>query len=224
MDVSTAARHHMIDGQLEPNQVQDERVVAAMGISPRERFVPEGFENCAYVDDNIPFGSSRYLMRPLALGRMLQAAQIMPKEKALVIAGSTGYSALVMSHLGADVTVIEESGELANKARVILQDLGQQNISIRTAAQHQGCPESAPYDIILIDGAVEDVPQAILDQLSDSGRLITVRNKQLKPGEPVGMGEAIIIEKFDGQCVERALFDTAVPVLSAFRKDSGFVF
>ena len=224
MDVSTAARHHMIDGQLAPNAVSDERVVAAMGISPRERFVPDAYKGCAYVDDNIPLGHDRYVMQPQTLGLLLQAAQLEPGVKALLIGGATGYSALVMSHLGADVTVIEELRELADQARLILSELGQKNIEIKTSALHLGCPGSAPYDVILINGAVEEVPEEILEQLSENGRLVTVRNVACRPSETIGLGRGIIVRRSGEQFVEQTLFDASVPLIQAFKKEQGFEF
>lgn len=222
MGNAQAARHNMIDGQLEPNQVLDPRIVAALGITPRERFVPETLSASAYVDDNIPLSNGRYLMQPVALGRLLQAAQIAEGEKVLVVAGNTGYSAAVLAHMSCQVSMVEEQRELADRGRRVLSELGVRHVDVQTAAHHSGYPAHAPYQVILVDGAVEVLPEALTDQLADGGRLITLRAVS---GQVMGaLARAIIIEKSGDKLNERVLFDAAVPVIPSFKQSAGFTF
>ncbi len=216
------ARHNMIDGQLEPNQVTDPRIIAALGVTPREQFVPEIYAANAYVDDNIPLGSGRFLMQPVALGRLLQAAQIEVGTKVLVVAGNTGYSAAVLAQLGCQVTMVEEQRELADRARRILSDMGVRQVEILTAALHSGDPAHAPYEVILIDGAVEIVPDALKQQLAEGGRLVTLVAAASGPEQQGVMARAVLLQRLQAQFAQIILFDAAVPVIPALKAHSDF--
>lgn len=224
MNVSQAARYHMIDGQLEPNQVLEEHIVAAMSVTPREAFVPEAYQANAYVDDNIPLGQGRYLMAPVVFGRLLQAAAVDPGDKVLVVGGATGYSATVIAQLGAKVVVVEEQRELADKARQVLAEKGQGGVEIKTSALYLGCESGGPYDVIFVDGAVSEVPEGLFKQLAEGGCLVTVRNVTRRPGEDVGLGRAVRFTQTSDGLVEDALFDANVPVISVFKQKENFTF
>jgi len=161
-------RRAMVASQLRTTGVNDPRVVAAMGEVPRERFVPDGRSAIAYADALVPLADGRYLNPPMAVGRMLTEAGLRGTERALVIGAATGYSAAVLSRLVASVVAVEESDDLAATARAALAGTGVELVSGKLTEGH---PAGAPYDFVLIDGAVEDVPQTIVDQVADGGQI-----------------------------------------------------
>jgi len=224
MTNAMTARYHMIDGQLAPNRIVDAAIIAAMGVTPRELFVPQEYAAAAYVDDNIPLGAGRYLMRPQVLAELLQVAQITDGMDVLVVAGNTGYSSRVVAQLGAKVVMVEERRELAEKARQLLLEKGRHAIEVKMAPLVQGYASAAPYAVILIDGAVEVVPQALHEQLAEDGRLIGVRSIRRATKDVVGLGRAFMQQKINGEIFERELFDAAVPLIDAFRQPESFRF
>ena len=207
-------RRAMVASQLRTTGVNDPRVVAAMGSVPRERFLPP--ERCAlaYADAPVPLGQGRQLNPPMALGRMLTEARLSGRERALVIGAATGYSAAVLERLVKEVVAIEEAPELVAFARRALADTG---VELVEGALAQGHPAGAPYDFILIDGAVEYVPQAIVDQVADGGEislaLIEDGVTRLCVGRVVG-----------GALGTTAFADAAAAVLPGFLKPRGFIF
>jgi len=158
-------RRAMVASQLRTNAVSDNRVIAAMAEVPRERFVPADRAAIAYADIQVPLGAGRTLNPPMALGRMLTELQIRSTDRALVIGAATGYSAAVLARLAASVVALEEDEALVAQA-----DFSSGARFVRGPLV-EGWPDDAPYDVILIDGAVETVPQAIVAQLADGGRL-----------------------------------------------------
>ena len=161
-------RRAMVASQLRTTGVSDPRVVAAMGAVPRERFVPADRTAIAYADVLVPLPGGRSLNPPMALGRLLTEAQPRPSDRALVIGAAGGYSAAVLSRLVAEVVAVEEDGELFQAARTALAGSSVELVQAPLVAGH---PAGAPYDLILIDGAVELVPDALIEQLADGGRL-----------------------------------------------------
>ena len=158
-------RRAMVASQLRTNAVSDNRVIAAMAEVPRERFVPADRAAIAYADIQVPLCAGRTLNPPMALGRMLTELQIRSTDRALVIGAATGYSAAVLARLAASVVALEEDEALVAQA-----DFSSGARFVRGPLV-EGWPDDAPYDAILIDGAVETVPQAIVAQLADGGRL-----------------------------------------------------
>lgn len=224
MDYSKTARHNMIDGQLAPGTAVDPRVTAAFGVTPREKFVPELYQRCAYVDEDLPLGNGRYLMQPLTLGLMVQEAQIKEGENALVIGGSTGYSSMVLSHLGCKVTMVEEQRELADAARRIFSELGAGNVKVQMGGLQAGHKTGAPYDVILIDGAVEYVPDTLIKQLAEGGRLVAIICQNTIDVPTVsGVGQVMVMTKQGEQLHSRVVGDASVPVLPPFVKEDKFV-
>lgn len=161
-------RRAMVASQLRTTGVSDPAVVAAMAATPRERFVPAERRAIAYADILVPLADGRALSPPMTLGRLLTEAQPRPDDRALVVGAGGGYGAAVLARLVASVTAVEEHPALAAAARDALAGAGVELIEAPLAAGHAG---GAPYDLILIDGAVEQVPQALIDQLADGGRL-----------------------------------------------------
>jgi protein-L-isoaspartate(D-aspartate) O-methyltransferase len=163
-------RRAMVASSLRTTGVSDPRVLAAIGAVPRERFVPQARIAVAYADTLVPLGNDRDLNSPLALGRMLSEARPEPHERALVIGAATGYAAAVMERLAGSVVAVEEDPELLRVAR---ETLAGTSVELVEGPLNQGHSAGAPYDFILIDGAVESVPDAIVAQLTDGGRLAT---------------------------------------------------
>ena len=161
-------RQAMVASQLRTTAVNDARVIAAMGAVPRERFVPQESAAIAYIDRAIPLGAGRALNPPMTTGRLLTEAHPKAEDSALVIGGATGYAAALLAELVASVVSLEEDTALLAVAR---QAPASTRVSIVEGPLAAGWKKKAPYDLILIDGAVEVVPQAIIDQLADGGRL-----------------------------------------------------
>ena len=207
-------RQAMVASQLRTTGVNDPRVIAAMGAVPRERFVPA--ERCAlaYADTLVPLGEGRQLNPPMALGRMLTEARLRGHERALVIGAATGYSAAVLARLVASVTAVEESPELVAFARRTLDGTG---VELVEGPLTEGYQAGAPFDFILIDGAVEFVPQAIVGQIADGGEfalaLIDEGVTRLCVGRVVG-----------GAFGTTAVSDAEAAILPGFRKPRGFSF
>lgn len=161
-------RRAMVSNSLRTTGVSDPRVLAAMGAVPRERFVPAERAAIAYADNPVPIGGGRELNSPLALGRMLTDASPQPGEHALVIGAATGYSAAVLAQLVGWVVAVEEDAELIEFARGTLAGVELKLVEGPLTAGHA---DGAPYDLILVDGAVEFVPDTLIEQLADGGRM-----------------------------------------------------
>ena len=161
-------RRAMVASQLRTTGVNDPRVVAAMGEVPRERFVAADRAALAYADASLPLGDGRALNPPMALGRMLTEARLDGGEHALVIGAATGYAAAVLARLARSVVALEDAPELIATARAALAGTA---VELVEGPLAQGWAARAPYDFILIDGAVDEVPQAIVDQVADGGRI-----------------------------------------------------
>jgi protein-L-isoaspartate(D-aspartate) O-methyltransferase len=163
-------RRAMVASQLRTTGVNDPRVLAAMGAVPRERFVPPDLISAAYADVLLPLGRHRCLNSPMALGKLLTEAAPEPGEQTLLIGAATGYAAAVLARLVGSVVAVEEDPELAAAARAPLAGAA---VELVEGPLHQGYADRGPYDLILIDGAVEEVSSELVDQLSPAGRLAT---------------------------------------------------
>jgi protein-L-isoaspartate(D-aspartate) O-methyltransferase len=210
------ARYHMVEGQLRPNKVTSAALVEAFGAVPRERFVPEAGRGFAYVDEAVPVAAGRYLLEPTVLARLLQEAQVQATDRVLVIGGSTGYAAAILAGMVASVVLVEEDEGMLATARTLVGDTA--SLTIRQGALTAGAPADGPFDLILIDGAVAEIPAAIDAQLAEGGRLVTVR---VRSGN---FGQAILRERTGGALSSRDLFDAGSPLLPGFAAKAGFVF
>lgn len=213
-----AARLNMVESQIRTNKVTDARIIAAMSELPRERFVPKPLRGIAYVDEDIHIGNRRYLMEPMVLARLLQVANVGPQNIALVVGVGTGYAAAALARLAATVVGVESDAALASQASRLLAELGLDNVAIVEGRLAEGYPRQAPYDVILLDGAVEEIPSAIFDQLAEGGRLVAV---VAPPGEP---GKAVLAIRNSGVVSTRPVFDAATHLLPGFEREPGFVF
>ena len=223
MVTSQRARENMILGQLEPGEVVDGEILQCLASIPREAFVSEGLSGSSYVDEDLPIGAGRYLMEPLVFARLLQLAQINPSDKVLDVGCATGYSAAVLSLLCRQLIAIECQRELSDQARKALRNIGL-TVEIYTSALTVGYPMMAPYNVIIIEGGVHQVPASLTDQLAEGGRLITVENRQQRLGCAAGLGRAMIMTRLNGKLFTSYDFDASVPVLPGFERKQHFEF
>jgi protein-L-isoaspartate(D-aspartate) O-methyltransferase len=207
-------RRAMVASQLRTTGTNDPRVLAAMGEVPRERFVPERRVPMAYADALVPLTRGRELNSPMALGRLLTQAAPRESDRAMVVGAATGYAAAILARLVSHVVAVEDDAELAASARTALGGTG---VELVEGPLGQGHAAGAPYDLILIDGAVEFVPQALIDQLVDRGRLAAgiVENgvTRLALGRRAGEGFGMA-----------AFSDAAAAILPGFVKPRAFTF
>ncbi|MGZ2410822.1 protein-L-isoaspartate(D-aspartate) O-methyltransferase [Sphingomonas sp. F9_3S_D5_B_2] len=204
------ARMAMVESQLRPQGVTDPAVVAAMGEVPREQFVPDQARPIAYIDRAVALGGGRFLPAPAVLGELL--TQMMPGrgQRALLVGAGTGYSAAVLTKMGLEVVGIESAPELAARAR----ELG---VSVVEGPLEAGYRKGAPYDQILIDGAVEHIPEAIVAQLADGGRLGTALVDR-------GISRLVVGRKAGGAFGYLTLSDAGSPALPGFARPKAFTF
>ena len=213
-----AARINMVESQLRTNKVADDAVLNAFLMVPRERFVPVAFHDTAYLDDDLPLGNGRALLEPMILARMLAAAKISGTDKVLDVGCASGYGTAIIARIAASVVAVEEDKALAEQARARLAELGVLHASIVEGPLAQGHAAGAPYDAIVIEGAVAAIPDAIAVQLAEGGRLVTV----VKAG--AGVGRATLMNRVQGVLSRRSLFDAAAPILPGFAPAPSFVF
>lgn len=218
MDLSDAARSHMIESQLRPNKVTDDRLLGALGGVRREFFVPELLRRVAYIDEDMPLGGGRYLMAPMVAARLLQMAAVRRTDLALIIGAGTGYEAAVTAMLARNVIAVEADPDLARKARAALVEHAIASVNVIEGPLAQGHRQRAPYDVILFAGAVAEVPGEISSQLAEDGRLVAV----VKPEN--GVGRATVTTRTGGVLGRRVVFDAAVPLLPGFEPKPAFVF
>jgi protein-L-isoaspartate(D-aspartate) O-methyltransferase len=213
-----AARLNMVESQLRTNKVTDEAVLDAFLSVPRERFVPEHLGGIAYVDEDIPLGGGRSLMEPMVLARLLQLAAIGREDGVLEIGAATGYASALLSRLAARVVAVESDANLAAIARARLQELQIGNVTLLEGHLEEGYPAGAPYEVMLIGGAVASVPAALARQLAEGGRLVTVVKSS------AGMGHGVLMTRVAGALSQRAVFDAGTPFLPGFAPVQSFVF
>ncbi len=208
-----AARAAMVASQLRTSGVSDSRVVAAMAAVAREDFLPESQRIFAYRDRSLPLGNGRMQNPPLATGLLLTEARIEAGEKVLVIGAAGGYAAALAARVGAKVTMVEEDADLAALARTALGD----SVTLVEGPLTGGAPADAPYDLLLIDGAVEQIPDALADQVREGGRVVTGLSDRgvtriasgVRTASGVGLASVV-----DSECA----------VLPGFAKPRGFQF
>ena len=214
----SAARTNMVECQLRPNRVTDDALLAAMGSLPRERFLPESLRSVAYADKTLPVASDRCIMEPQVLGRLVQAAAPLPGDVALVVGCAVGYAAAVLSRLVETVFMVESDAALAGAATVLLAELALDNVVVVESALTDGLGDQGPFDLVLVNGGVAELPEKLIKQIAEGGRLVAV----LEGAE--GVGRATLLRRGTAGVSRRTLFDASVPVLDDFRKKAGFVF
>lgn len=212
-----AMRAAMVDNQLRTVGVTEPRIVGALSSVPRERFVPDSRAQIAYVDDAIEVAPGRYLNTPMAFGRLLSAVRVSAHERVLLVGAATGYAAAVLSRLAKEVVAVEEDTALAATARERLEQQGCVNVSVETGPLGEGWAPGASYDVVFVDGAIGIVPEALIGQLREGGRLAAVMITR-------GVGRiAVGVKAGDGFGVTE-LAEVATPRLPGFEAPAGFKF
>lgn len=213
-----AARHNMVEGQIRTNRVLDQAVLRALAEIPREIFVPKPLRGVAYVDEDLAVGGGRVVMEPMALARLLDAAEIAPTDVVLNIGDATGYTTAVLSRLAQTVVALECDGDWAAKASQSLGDLAIDNAAVVQGSLADGYAAQAPYDVIVFSGAVPEIPQAVCRQMGEGGRLVAV----VRPGR--GLGQGMVMVRCGDSWGRRPLFDIGTTALPGFDRPARFVF
>ena len=213
--MSESARFNMVEAQIRPSHVTDNRILAAMNAVPREKFVPGSARALAYADVPVQVAQGRYLLDPRSFAKLAQLAGIKPEDRILDVGTATGYSAAVLARLGADVIAVEQDADLVRIASELLANVVGK-VEVVQGGLVEGFKGQAPYDVIFINGAIEQVPDTLLAQLAEGGRLVCV----LKDGQ----SRAWLYLKENGQIGRRPDIDADIPVLAGFKKAMGFVF
>lgn len=206
----------MVDTQIRPSDVTKFPIIDAFLAIPRERFVPSGREEAAYVGDNLDLGAGRVMLEPRTLAKMLDAVNPDPADLALVLGAGLGYSAAVMAHLAQAVVAVESDEILARDAETLLAEQEIFNAVMVAGPLGAGAPDHGPYDIVLIEGGVEQIGDAILSQLKEGGRIIAVFAEG-------ALGVVRIGYKVRGSVAWRFVFNAGAPVIPEFTKSEGFV-
>jgi protein-L-isoaspartate(D-aspartate) O-methyltransferase len=213
-----AARRMMVDGQIRTADVTDLDLIAAMLAVPRERFVPPPLAGQAYLDSDLAIGAGRVLLKPMVLAKLIQAAGVRGGDHVLDVGCGTGYSSAVLARLTDSVVALEEDEALARQAKETLAATGAGGVVIGTGPLSAGWPAGAPYDVILLNGATEIVPETLGRQLKPSGRLACIFVGRAPPGK------AMIYRLVEGHLAGRPVFDAAAPLLPGFAASPEFVF
>ncbi len=214
--MSANARFNMIEAQIRTSNVTSPRILAALDTVPRERFVPTASRALAYADVPVPVAPGRFLLDPRSFAKLLQLADVTAEDKVLDVGCATGYSSAVLGRLGKSVVALEQDADLVRVASEALAD-ATGRIILTQGALIEGFRSEAPYDVIFINGAIERVPETLLAQLAEGGRLVAV----MKDG---AQGRAHLFLKEHGVVGQRPDFDADVPLLAGFKKAVGFVF
>ena len=212
-------RKAMVDSQIRPNKVIDDRVIEAFATVPRELFVTKSMQDIAYLDEDIHLTGGRFILEAMVMSRIIQSLEITPDINVLTIGAGTGYGAAIMSHLAASVIAVETRSQMVEKAQNNMSTLEIGNVAVVKSRLQGGFASEAPYDSILIEGAVEMVPDALLNQLADDGKLAAV-------WRPHGyhVGEASLWQRSGKSFARLSLFTAQVPVLEEFRTKPKFSF
>ncbi|ODR97018.1 hypothetical protein AUC69_12880 [Methyloceanibacter superfactus] len=216
----------MVECQLRPNQVTDKGLLDAMRTLPRERFVPPAFERLAYMDEAIEVfparegAPARFLLAPMVQARLIQLAEVEAKDKVLDVGCGTGYSAAILARLAATVIGLEPEPALAKAAAANLVGLGLRNTEMVEGPFAAGWPAAGPYDVIVLEGSVSEVPDALLSQLKEGGRLVAV----ITAAPNMQQGKANLFVRVDGEARGVAHFDAGASPLPGVAPEPAFVF
>jgi protein-L-isoaspartate(D-aspartate) O-methyltransferase len=214
-------RLNMVESQVRPSDVTDRRITRAMRELPREIFVPGPMKSIAYADEHLKVSDTgtvqRYILAPRILAKLVQLLAIEPDGLVLDVGPATGYSTALLAHLAQTVVALEEDARLAERAQEALASRGIDNAVVITGAMRNGAADEGPYDAILFNGALAEVPPALLDQLKDGGRCAAISIDN-------GVGRATLWRRHGMTYDRRSVFDASGPYLPGFEPTAGFVF
>ncbi|WP_415402318.1 protein-L-isoaspartate O-methyltransferase family protein [Tateyamaria sp. SN3-11] len=210
-----ARRTMMVDTQVRPSDVTKFPIIDAMLSVKREDFVPSAQREAAYMGENLELGGGRVLLEPRTLAKILDALSIDQNELVLDVGAALGYSAAVIAHMAEAVVALEEDEDMAREAQDALMSAGIDNVITHVGPLHAGAAEHGPYDVIVVEGGVAQVPDALLDQLKDGGRIACL----FMDG---ALGEVRIGFKLDGRVSWRRAFNAGAPVIAGFEKHDVF--
>lgn len=211
------ARRNMVENQLRPSRISDERLLEAMANVPRELFLPKSLRNSAYGDGEIDIGDGRTLIEPLALAKLLQAAAPKAGEVALVTGCPTGYTAAVLARLCATVFYLVPIGADTDAVDALMASVGADNVVVQIGDAADGLKRQAPFELIVVPGALSAVPPQLVEQLGDQGRLVTV----IASGRA---GRVTVLQKAQNGVGRWTPFDAQLPRIRAFDTARGFSF
>ena len=210
-----ARRTMMVDTQIRPADVTKFPIIDAMLGVPREAFVPRALREAAYVGENLDLGGGRVVLEPRTLAKILDALDIRGDELVLDVGSAFGYSSAVMARMAEAVVALEEDDAMSKEAQPLLLEHGADNVIVHTAPLASGAPEHGPYDVIVVEGAAEELPQAIADQLKEGGRVACLFMEG-----PLGVVR--IGYKLGETLTWRFAFNAGAPVLPGFQKHAAF--
>ena len=208
-------RQIMVDTQIRPSDVTKFPVIDAFLSVPREKFVPDGKREAAYIGENFQIGQSRVILDPRTLAKLLEALDVQKDELVLDIGTGLGYSSAVISLLAEVVIAVEEDSSLASESEEILSEIGADNVVVQVSKLKDGAPEHGPYDVVILQGGVEEIPGSILKQLKNGGRVGAIFIEE-------GLGTAKIGFKLRDKINWRYSFNAAAPILKGFFKQKDF--
>ena len=209
-------RTMMVDTQVRPNDVTSYPVIEAMLNVPREQFVPDSRRDVAYAGEILELAPGRVLLEPRTLGKMIDILDLQNSDLVLDIGSGFGYSAAIIARIAEAVVAVEDDPEMATQAEARLAAQDVFNVAVVQDALNEGCASQGPYDAILIEGAIEDMPAAITDQLNEGGRIVAL----FREGH---LGVVKFGRKLDGRINWRSAFHADAPVLSGFVQQRGFI-
>ena len=210
-------RTMMVDTQVRPNDVTSYPVIEAMLNVPREQFVPDSRRDVAYAGENLELAPGRVLLEPRTLGKMIDILDLQNSDLVLDIGSGFGYSAAIIARFAEAVVAVEDDPEMATQAEARLAAQDVFNVAVVQDALNEGCASQGPYDAVLVEGAIEEFPEALTDQISDGGRVVAM----FREGH---LGVVRVGLKHDGRINWRFAFNAGAPVLPGFARRQGFVF
>ena len=209
-------RQIMVDTQVRPSDVTKFPIIDALLNVPREKFVSDGKREAAYIGENLSIGPSRVILEPRTFAKLLDVLDIKNNELVLDIGSGFGYSSAVISRMAELVIAVEQDEVFASEAEEILSEVGADNVVVQVNKLEDGAPKHGPYDVIILQGGVEEIPLSILNQLKNGGRIGAIFIEE-------GLGTARIGYKLNNKVTWRYSFNAAVPILDGFRKQKDFV-
>jgi len=211
-----ARRTMMVDTQVRPSDVTKFPIINAMLSVAREAFVPRHLREAAYMGENLDLGGNRVVLEPRTLAKMLDALDIRQDELAMDIGSALGYSAAVIAHMAQAVVAVEEDADMVQEAQPLLAEQGADNVILHEGPLTAGAAEHGPFDVIMIEGAVDDLPKALTDQLKEGGRMACLFMEGT-------LGVVRVGYKIDGHMTWRFAFNASAPVLPGFEREAAFV-